>query len=124
MLTRLKNLDSVFAQAYEEALSNGSGFYRVGIIGGLLQAKHVRHSDVFRFHFIRGKSHSHSRKIWRERSRRSFSIGSMRVTHELTPLTDSEQKICQRMASIFKARYDSELAALVAKAQGSGNDNA
>lgn len=106
---RQREIGTVFQKAYEDALKHGSGFYQTRFIAPILQAKHVRHSDVFRFRFIRGKSHAHSRKIWRERSRRSLTWGSLRVTYDLPPLSADQERIGQSISRRWKARLDAEI---------------
>lgn len=63
----------------------------------LIYARQVPHSDVFRFRFIRGKSHAHSRKIWSERSRRSMKW-SVRTVIEM-PRVTTDMEMCRRLFS-------------------------
>lgn len=98
-------LDSVFASAYADALKYGAGFFSTRPLIDAMMAKHVPQSDVFRFRFIRGKSHAHSRKIWRERSERSPRWTSLQVSYELpkpfpdpSPLT---RRLLTDMASLI-----------------------
>ncbi len=102
-MAALQSVDGVFAQAYKDAVKHGSGFYQTGILSGILQAKQVPQSDVFRFRFMRGKSHSHSRKIWRERLQRSFTWSSARVTYEL-PNPTAEGQILRRLIDSMNER--------------------
>ena len=106
-MVALTSLDAVFARVYQDALAHGSGFYETRLFDRVIQAKHVSHSDVFRFRFIPGKSHAHSRKIWRERSRRSMTW-SVRTVIEMPPVT-ADAEICRKLMDGMAARINREL---------------
>lgn len=104
----LQSIDAVFAKAYEDALKHGSGLYETRMFDQIMQAKHVPHSDVFRFRYISGKSHAHSRKIWRERERRRMHWTVSTVV-EMPKISDHETEVCSQLMAGMAARINREI---------------
>lgn len=97
---------TVLQKVFEEACALGVGWQQTRLIGGIVKTRHVPHSDVFRFRFIRGKSHAHSRKIWRERSRRTLVWSSVRVTYELPEPLPDPAPVVRQLLNDMAARID------------------
>jgi hypothetical protein len=65
--------DDVIEQSVLEAMVYGTSFRRISLnpTSGLLEVIRIPINDVYRFNYLPGRSHSHSRKIWKQRMRRS-----------------------------------------------------
>lgn len=67
-LTNSDALHALFDKIYRDAMVEGIGIFRTGLIDQMMQAERLPYDEVFRIPFrpFPGYSHAHSRKIRRE----------------------------------------------------------
>jgi hypothetical protein len=89
-------------------LWSGKGMYQTRLVDQIIQARPVSTSEVFRFRFIRGKSHAHSRKIWRERRER-HPWTEIKYTWLVPDMPELDAAAMERIRVGLAARIDRDL---------------